>query len=163
MAGSGAASQGEIHVAGVLGIKLFGPCGPVVDGIEQVHGSITFDFVKYGGYHAICMAIAPAVDDVQAVALSEVQRCGLGVVVLLHVALVLRNEADAHGRIDIDAVGNLEGHARIHIGGLICHLLAVGIDGGRIIAQSEHFHDLAAGLSVGACVEHTQQVGHTDG
>ena len=96
----------EGPVARILRVKFFGPGGLEVDSIEQIHGDMRVKLVKYHGNHAVGVGIAPVVDDVHIAIIAEVKRIDFSVVALLHFGLVLRNELEAHCRVDVDVVSD---------------------------------------------------------
>ena len=125
----------EVHVAGFLGVKFLGPVGLEIDGVEQIHGGKGVELVKNTGNHAVGVGVAPLVDERQVTVFVEIHRIDRGPVILHHVGLVLRDEADAQSRVDIDAVGDFYRYLRVDIGGLLNHLLEEQVDFLYRIAQ----------------------------
>ena len=82
--------------------------------------------------------------------MGEIQCIDLGIIVLLHVGLVLRDETDAHRRIHADAVGKLYCNVGVGPRYLVNHRLKVLVN-------------LLTRLAASSLVEHSQHVAHTDG
>ena len=66
-----------------------GPRGLETDGVQQAHNGIRVKFLYDLWYHAVGVWVAPFVD------FAEAQCIDLGIIVLLHVGLVLRDETNA--------------------------------------------------------------------
>ncbi len=118
---------GEGLVLRVLGVELRGPVCLEIDGIEQIGHHQGVYIIQDGGYHAVGLFFAPAVDVVECVGCREVEGFGFGIVVGLHVLFELGLQGEV--LVEEDGVCYVERHLVIHFWQAVDQLLTVVVHG----------------------------------